>query len=118
MGADDRVGVGDRVSPVDASVGRRDRDLLDTGMGGLQAVQPLLEQGAQAVVCLDGVGEERVAARLGRVEDIQKCRPGGLLLVRHVGVPCHRTDARGKLLVILVVAGTAVHEMDLGVSGR
>lgn len=81
MGTDNRVGVGNWVPPVDASAGVRDCDLLDAGMSGLQAVQPLLEQGAQVVICLDGIGEECVAASLGRVEDVQKSRSGRLLFI-------------------------------------
>lgn len=111
-----RVLVNHRLAPLDAPARRRRRHLLDARVRRPQAVQPLLEQRAQPVVGLGGVDEERVAARLGLVEDVQERRARRLLLVRHVRVPRHRARAVGEVGVDAVVACAAVDEVDLGVA--
>lgn len=111
---DNRVLVDHRIAPLDAAPRSRGVDLLDAGVRGLQAVQPLLEQRAEAVVRLDGVDEERVAPGLGLVEDVQERGSGRLLLVRHVRVPRDRARARGEEFLRAAVSGAAMHEVDLG----
>ena len=81
MRAHDRVGTDNGLAPLDTAPRNRGVSLLDARMGRLQAVQPLLELRAEAVVGLDGVDKQGVAAGLGFVEDVKEGGAGGLLLV-------------------------------------
>lgn len=84
---DDGVLVHNRLTPLDAASGSRRVDLLDTRMSGLEAVQTLLEQGAEAVVGLHGIDEEGVTTGLGLLEDVQEGSTWRLLLIRDIRVP-------------------------------
>ncbi len=117
MRADDGVLVDNRLAALDAAAAQAGIRLLDGRVRRLEAVQALLEGGAEAVVGLDGVDEERVAARLGLVQDVQEGGSGRLLLVRHVRVPGHGGGAVGEVAVNRVVAGPAVNDVDLGEAG-
>jgi hypothetical protein len=64
------VVVDDGLAALDAVSGSGGIHLLDARVRGSQAVQTLTEQRAEAVVRLDGVDKERVAARVGLVEDV------------------------------------------------
>jgi hypothetical protein len=84
MRPDNGVLVDDRVAPLDAAAGCGGVDLLDARVRGLETVETLLEERAQALVGRDGVDEERVTARVGPVEDVEERGAGRLLLVRDV----------------------------------
>lgn len=116
MGADNGVVVDDGLAALDAVPGGRGIHLLDARVRGAEAMQALLEQRAQALVGGDGVDKERVAARLGPVQDVQKGGAGGLLLVRDVRVPRDGAGARLKVGLVALVAGAAVDEVDLRVA--
>lgn len=90
-------------------------DLLNARVDGLEAVQPLLEARRKTIVRLGRVGEERVAARVRAVEDVQEGGAGRLLLVRDVAVPRHRAGPRVEQRVEQLVAGGPVDEVDLRV---
>lgn len=62
--------VHNRFTSLDATSGSRGVDLLDARVGGLEAVQTLLEQGAEAVIGLHGIDEEGVTTGLGLLEDV------------------------------------------------
>lgn len=115
MCADNRVDVDNRLAALDALAGRRGIDLLDTGMRGLEAVQTLLEERAQALIRRDGVDKERVAASLGLVEDIEKGGAGGLLLVGNVRVPGDGACAGLEEVPVGSVSLGAVHKVNLGI---
>ena len=114
MCPDDRVLIDNGLASFDASTSSGGVDLLDTGMSGLEAVETLAEEWAQAVVCLHSVDEEGISTGLGLVKDVQEGGSGWLLLVSHIRVPRHRARSVGKELVYCVVARTAVHKVDLG----
>lgn len=89
MRPDDRVLVDDRFAPLNATSGGSGGDLLQAGVPGFETVKPLPEQGAQTLVCLYRIYEERIAARIWPVEDVEEGGAGGLFLVRDVRVPGH-----------------------------
>jgi hypothetical protein len=70
VSAHNGVVVDDGLAALDAVSGSGGIHLLDARVRGSQAVQTLTEQRAEAVVRLDGVDKERVAARVGLVEDV------------------------------------------------
>ncbi len=113
MRADDRVLVHHGLAPLDAASGGGRIDLLDAGVGGLESVETLTEEGAETLIGLGGVDEEGVTTSLGLVEDVQEGGSGGLLLIGDIGVPGDGTCAVGEELIYAVVASSAVDEVDL-----
>ena len=107
-----------RLPSLDAAPGRRCVDLLDARVCRLQSVEALLEERAEPLVRLNGIHEECVAARVWPVEQVEEGCPRGLLLVRHVRVPGGRARTSLKEGLVTLVLGTAVDEVDLGVSLR
>lgn len=101
--------VHNRLTSLDAAPSSRRVDLLDTRVGGLEAVQALLEHGAEAVVGLHGIDEKGVTTGLGLFEDVQKRGARWLLLVRDVAMPGHRTQSSNARLL-----GGPFHRENLG----
>lgn len=81
MSSDKGVSVNNRVASLDAVASRSGIDLLNTRVSSLEAVQTLLEQRAQSLVRLNGIGEDGVASGLGLVQDVQESGSGRLRLV-------------------------------------
>ena len=109
--------IDNRLAALNPTPRQRRIRLLDGRVCRAQAVQPLLEEGAQPIIGLDRVGKERVAARRRLVENVQERGAGRLLLVGYVRVPRYRARAVCEKTVDCVVAGAPVHEVDLGVVG-
>lgn len=79
--SDQRVLVDHRVTPLDAAPCGGGVDLLDARVRGLQAMQSLLEEWAEAVVRLHSIDEEGVTSSLGLVKDVKERGARRLLLV-------------------------------------
>lgn len=116
MSAHDGVVMDHWLATLDAIPGSGRIHLLNARVRRAEAVEALLEQGAEAFVSRDGVDEERVAARLGAVEDVEKGGARRLLLVRNVRVPGDGAGARLKVRLVALVARAAVDEVNLGVA--
>lgn len=114
--ADNGMAVDDGLAPLDAVADSGGVDLLDARVGGPEAVQTLLEERAEALVGRDGIDEERVAARLRLVQDVQEGGAGGLLLVGNVRVPGDARRARREEGLVRLVALAAVHQVNLGMA--
>lgn len=81
MSAHDGMSMDDGLTALDAVSGGSGVDLLNTRVGGLQPVQALLEERAQAVVGGNGIDKDGVTTSLGLVEDIEKSSARRLSLV-------------------------------------
>lgn len=116
MGAHDGVVVDHRLATLDAVPGRGGIHLFDARVRCAEAMEALLEERAEALIRLHGIHKERVAARLGPVQDVEKGGAGRLLLVRNVRVPGDGAGARLEVRLVALVARAAVDEVNLGVA--
>jgi hypothetical protein len=81
MGPDDGMFIQYGLPSKDASAVDRGLSLLDGGVDSLESMKPLLEQWAQSIISLDGIGEESVATCGGQIKDVEKSRTGWLLFI-------------------------------------
>lgn len=81
VSAHDGVSVDDGLTALDAVSGGSGIDLLNTRVGGLESVQALLEERAQAVVSSNGIDKNGVTTSLGLVEDVEEGSARRLSLV-------------------------------------
>lgn len=109
-----RVLGGNRVSADNSTTSQTAVGLLDTGVDGPQPVQPLAELGRQTLVRQRHVGEQRVAAARGAIEQIEERGARGLLLKRHVRMPGDGVGVGFQELGAAPVVRAAVDEMNLG----
>lgn len=78
-------------------------------------MQALLKGRAQPIVGLNMIDIDGVSARFRVVQDVQKCRPGRLLLVCDIAMPGNTSRVFEQQILSGGVIGSAVHEMDLGI---
>ena len=87
-------------------------------MHRFEAEEAFAEGGGEPFVGFRLIDEEGVAAGGGDVERVQEGCPGGLLLVGDVAVPGDGVSAVVEEGSCGLIVGTAVHEVDFGISCR